>query len=103
MLERHNLELLRHETGLALSSKVSEILIPKAVVQAEYEKWVMAGGYEHDPLCFLRKTRPTPPSANQREHTSCQSKWCSQSCGHYQAPFRKRPLFGITSSFLCVL
>jgi|SRR6266853_3815337 len=53
MLEGYNVQILQHETSLALSSKVSELLVPKAVVQAEREKWVMVGSYEHDPVCFF--------------------------------------------------
>lgn len=55
MLEGYNLELVRHETGFALSRTVSEALIPKAVVHAEYDNWVRVGGYERDPVCYFAK------------------------------------------------
>jgi hypothetical protein len=53
MLERFELDLLREQTGLAQRQRISNLLAPRAVVQAEIEKWVMVGGYDNDPKCIF--------------------------------------------------
>jgi pimeloyl-ACP methyl ester carboxylesterase len=52
MLERFELDLLHEQTGAAQRQRISNLLTPKAVVQAEMEKWVM-GGYDKDPGCIF--------------------------------------------------